>query len=67
MIDVAKSVTGIDFETRESPRREGDPPHIFADATKAHRVLGFKPKVTTLAEIIADSWSWELFERDSLK
>ena len=67
VIDVAKSVTRIDFETRDAPRREGDPAHIFADATKAHRVLGFKPKATTLTEIIADSWSWELFERDSLK
>ena len=59
IIAAAKSITGIDFMTRESPRRPGDPAAIVADISKANRVLGFRPHYADLEKIIADAWAWE--------
>ena len=39
-------------------RRAGDVPAIYADATKAEQVLGFKTK-TSLADSLASSWQWQ--------
>ena len=40
------------------PRRPGDVPAIYADATKAAQVLGFKTE-TSLADSLASSWKWQ--------
>ena len=40
------------------PRRPGDVPAIYADATKAADVLGFKTE-TSLADALASSWKWQ--------
>lgn len=40
------------------PRRPGDVPAIFADATKAAQVLGFKTE-TPLADSLASAWKWQ--------
>ena len=40
------------------PRRPGDVPAIYADATKAEQVLGFKTE-TSLADSLASSWKWQ--------
>lgn len=58
VIDVARKVTGIDIPVQDAPRREGDPPAIFADASKAKRTLEFLPAAQTLDGIISDSWAW---------
>ena len=39
-------------------RRAGDVPAIYADATKAEQVLGFKTE-TSLADSLASSWQWQ--------
>ncbi|MDJ0364264.1 UDP-glucose 4-epimerase GalE [Hymenobacter sp. H14-R3] len=41
------------------PRRPGDVPAIYADATKAAEVLGFKTS-TSLFDSLASSWKWQL-------
>ena len=40
------------------PRRPGDVPAIYADATKAAEVLGFKTE-TSLADSLASAWKWQ--------
>lgn len=40
------------------PRRPGDVPAIYADATKAAEVLGFKT-TTSLFDSLASSWKWQ--------
>ena len=40
------------------PRRPGDVPAIYADATKAAEVLGFKTE-TSLVDSLASSWKWQ--------
>ncbi|MFD1673279.1 UDP-glucose 4-epimerase GalE [Alicyclobacillus fodiniaquatilis] len=58
VIDVARKVTGHPIPAQVSPRRAGDPPQLIADATEAHRVLGWTPERTELAEIVASAWQW---------
>jgi UDP-glucose 4-epimerase len=40
------------------PRRAGDVPAIYADATKAAEVLGFKTE-TSLFDALASAWKWQ--------
>ena len=40
------------------PRRPGDVPAIYADATKAAEVLGFKTE-TSLYNALASAWQWQ--------
>ena len=40
------------------PRRPGDVPAIYADATKAAEVLGFKTE-TSLSDSLASAWKWQ--------
>jgi len=40
------------------PRRLGDVPAIYADATKAAEVLGFKTS-TSLSDSLASAWKWQ--------
>ena len=50
---VGKKITVI-----ESPRRPGDPPALYADATKAQRELGWKVKFPDIDSIVATAWKW---------
>lgn len=52
IIDMVKKISGKDFPVRVLPRREGDPPMIFADNTKAKEILGFNPQYSDLETII---------------
>jgi UDP-glucose 4-epimerase len=58
VIEVAKKVTGIDFKVTITERREGDPPVLVADATKAKEVLGWNPQYADLETIIESAWKW---------
>ncbi|QDU72318.1 UDP-glucose 4-epimerase GalE [Mucisphaera calidilacus] len=58
LIDAAKAVTGVDFKVEIGPRREGDPPMLYADPSKIERELGWKAKITDVNEMIASAWTW---------
>ena len=40
-------------------RREGDPPSLVADASRAKELLGWEPVCSTLDEIVRDALRWE--------
>ena len=42
----------------EMPRRAGDPPALVADASLAHRVLGWSPRWSSLEQIVDTAWQW---------
>ena len=42
----------------ESPRRAGDPPALYADATKAQTELGWTVQYPTIEPIVATAWRW---------
>ena len=58
VIETARNVTGHPIPATEVPRRAGDPASLVASGEKAKRVLGWKPKIKQLDEIIASAWKW---------
>jgi UDP-glucose 4-epimerase len=58
VIAAARRVTGLDVPYEKGPRREGDPPRLVGDATKARAVLGWTPKRPSLEAIVRSAWEW---------
>jgi len=58
VITKVKEVTGKDFEVRVGPRREGDPPRLVASFEKSRRELAWRPRKSSLEEIIRSDWLW---------
>jgi UDP-glucose-4-epimerase GalE len=58
VIGAAGRVTGRPIPVREGPRREGDPPVLVADATRARDVLGFAARYAEIEPIVATAWRW---------
>jgi UDP-glucose 4-epimerase len=58
VIDVVKSVSGVDFSVMVAPRRPGDPAELVARADKI-RLLGWLPRYDDLQKIVADAFAWE--------
>ena len=58
VVQTFERVTGQKLNYVVGPARPGDVPAIYADATKAAEVLGFKTE-TSLADSLASSWKWQ--------
>lgn len=58
IISAAEKVTGEVIETRISTPREGDPPELVANNTKAQHILHWVPQYSNIEEIIATAWNW---------
>jgi UDP-glucose 4-epimerase len=58
VIETARRVTGLDVPLERAPRREGDPPRLVGNATKAHAVLGWAPRRPSLETIVRSAWEW---------
>lgn len=58
VIDTARSVTGADFEVRETGRRDGDPARLVAGSEAISRDLGWQPEQPSLSDIVASAWEW---------
>ncbi|MFN3599228.1 MAG: UDP-glucose 4-epimerase GalE [Aquificaceae bacterium] len=59
VIQKVKEVSGVDFKVVYASRREGDPPALVADNTKAKKVLKWQPKYDNLSFIIETALNWE--------
>ena len=58
VIRAVEKAVGKPVKVAESPRRPGDPPSLYADATKAQRELGWKVKFPDIDSIVATAWKW---------
>lgn len=58
VIASAERVTGRKLNVAFGPRREGDPPELTADPSKARRELGWAAKFTELDAIVDSAWQW---------
>jgi len=69
VVTAAMEVTGKMIPIKFSPRREGDPAALIADATKIRTELGFEAKHSDLPTILKTSWMWQqkLLEKERAK
>jgi len=58
VIAAARRVTGRDVPFERGERREGDPPRLVADASRARAVLGWTAKRPSLDDIVRSAWHW---------
>ena len=58
VIESARRVTGHPIPAEIHPRRPGDPAVLVASSEKAMRELGWKPRYTSLDDIIRTAWIW---------
>ena len=58
LIDAVAKVTGRDVPLVRAPRRAGDPPCLYADASMARELLGWTPAHSDMATIVATAASW---------
>ncbi|MBQ8293961.1 MAG: UDP-glucose 4-epimerase GalE [Alphaproteobacteria bacterium] len=58
LIKTFESATGVSVPRKIAPRRAGDVPAIWADASRANRVLGWRANVP-LSETLASAWRWQ--------
>jgi len=58
VIEAARRVTGHPVPAEEAPRRPGDPPELWADASKIERELGWSARRRDLDDIVASAWRW---------
>ena len=58
LIAAARDVTGHEIPASPAPRREGDPPELYADPTKAMSELGWEAQYTDIRRTIETAWNW---------
>ena len=58
VIESARRVTGHAIPVEMCPRRPGDPAVLVASSEKAMRELGWKPRYTSLDDIVRTAWVW---------
>jgi UDP-glucose 4-epimerase len=59
VIQVVKSVSGVDFPVKLSPRRPGDPAAIVASNARIKSALQWQPKHDDLNAIVQQALDWE--------
>lgn len=58
VVKAVKMVAEADFETRQAPRRAGDPASIVANSDQLMK-LGWEPKLNNLHKMIEHAHNWE--------
>ena len=58
MVKAVSKVIGRELPYKFAPRRAGDVPQCYSDASKAERELGWKAKYG-IFEMCRDSWNWQ--------
>jgi UDP-glucose 4-epimerase len=58
VIAATEEVTGVEVQTREAPRRPGDPPALVAASARIRDELGWEPRKPGLEQMVADAWGF---------
>jgi UDP-glucose-4-epimerase GalE len=60
VIDCVHRVSGIKARPNIDmlPRRDGDPPVLLADGSKARGIMGWHPRLSSLERIVETAWRW---------
>jgi len=58
IIDAVGRESGTPVPVVDGPRREGDPPVLVADISRAATLLGWTPRESDVQTIVASAWTW---------
>jgi len=58
VVRASERVTGKKVKIEICPRRDGDPPVLISDSSKAQRLLGWKPNFPSIDDQISHAWRW---------
>ena len=58
VVDMARRITGHAIPSTDRPRRAGDPPALVAAPQRAAAALGWRPRRSSLDEILGSAWRW---------
>jgi len=58
VVECVERVTGRAVPVEVAGRRAGDPPSLVGDASRARRMLGWKPRLTSLDDIVRSAWEF---------
>lgn len=58
VVDNSRAVTNRDVPIVEGDRRAGDCTRLVSGSTRAKAELGWDPKRSDMATMIADAWRW---------
>lgn len=58
VIECARQVTGMPIAARICPAPMGDLPWLVADALKAEKLLGWRPRNSGLTAMVRSAWEW---------
>jgi len=58
VLAAARKITGRKIRARMLPRRPGDPARLIADSSLARAALGWRPKRSSIEDIISSAWQW---------
>jgi UDP-glucose 4-epimerase len=60
IVTLCREITGREIPVNELPRREGDPPALYADPALAREKLGWEPHFSEPRQVLEDAWRWHL-------
>jgi UDP-glucose 4-epimerase len=66
MVQEAEKVCVKTLETEVLARRAGDPAILLADSKKIQKVLGWRPRHSSIKEILTSAWEWEQKQNNSI-
>jgi UDP-glucose 4-epimerase len=58
VLAAAEAIVGSPIPHTVGPRRAGDPPVLVASNARALAVLGWRPRRSTLPEMLGSAWAW---------
>lgn len=58
IVAAARSVTEHEIPVEVVPRRPGDPPVLYADASRIRRRFGWEPRYKDVCTIVETAWRW---------
>ncbi|MFC2142488.1 UDP-glucose 4-epimerase GalE [Acidobacteriota bacterium] len=58
VINTAREICGRQIKIREIGKRDGDPPKLISDSSKAKTILGWAPQYPDLKSIMDTAWEW---------
>lgn len=62
IINSVEKISGKKINIKIDKKRIGDPPELFADSKLAISILNWKPKYTSINDIIKTAWDWHLLK-----